>query len=162
MGVLVVHGTFSATACELCIATAGGTNMKKTLLTGVAVLFLATGAAHAEQSLLPSGFLGDWCMSKNSDGDIAHRKEVVGPCKKTLSIGGKGFRNNGDYCKYDDAVRNMVHTQLIHYMCKNGKSGVVQITIDRTGKTGLETLYIDYMNEDYWKKETMCLRESVC
>src|SRR6516165_8378080 len=37
--------------------------MKKTLLTGIAALFLATGVAHANQPTvqLPHDFLGHWC-----------------------------------------------------------------------------------------------------
>jgi len=58
----------------------------------------------------------------------------------------------------DDALRTMVHTQLIRYRCKSGKSGFVEIVIDRTGNTGLETLYIDNKNEDYWKEEECALR----
>jgi hypothetical protein len=34
--------------------------MKKLLLSGIAALFLATGAAHADT--LPKEMLGNWCM----------------------------------------------------------------------------------------------------
>src|SRR5262245_65104510 len=102
--------------------------MKKTLLTSIAALFLATGIAHGKsEPLLPPGFLGDWCMGEDANGHIAHRKEVVGPCKKTLSIRGWSFRKNGDYCKMNDALRTMVHTQLIRYKCKNGNTEFVEI-----------------------------------
>jgi len=39
--------------------------MKKALLTGIAALLLATGAAHATVQL-PEAMLGDWCSSDKS------------------------------------------------------------------------------------------------
>jgi hypothetical protein len=141
-------------------------NMKKLFLTGIAVLSLATGTAHAKpESMLPPGFLGDWCITKDANGDIAHRKEIVGPCRKaTLSIRRVRLRKDGKNCNLIDALRTMVHTQLIRYECKRGKSEFMQVVWDRTGNTGLEieTLFIDYMNEDYWKEQEKCLRKAVC
>jgi len=40
--------------------------MKKTLLAGVAALFLATGAAHATVPL-PEAMLGNWCWIEGGD-----------------------------------------------------------------------------------------------
>ena len=136
--------------------------MKTSIFIFIAALFLATGTEHAKsEPLLPpgSGFLGDWCMGEDANGHIeAHRKEVVGPCKKTLSIRGWSFRKNGDYCKMNDALRTMVHTQLIRYKCKNGNTKFVEIVWDRTGNTGLETLYIDDRDKDYWNDMARAFR----
>jgi hypothetical protein len=38
--------------------------MKKTLLAGIAALFLATGTAHAAEKKLPKEFWGKWCAEK--------------------------------------------------------------------------------------------------
>ena len=40
--------------------------MTKTLLTGIAALFLATGAAHATERL-PEAMLGNWCWIEGGD-----------------------------------------------------------------------------------------------
>ena len=124
--------------------------MKKPLLAGCALLLLATGAAHADVYDIPPGFMGDWCVS--GDPAVAHRKEIVGPCKKTLRIRAQSFRNEGDECIFKKMMRTILHTQLIRYKCKSGKNGSVSITIDSIGKTNLETLYIDSANDSDWKE----------
>jgi hypothetical protein len=43
--------------------------MKKALLTGVAVLFLATGTAHADEKRLPKEFWGKWCVDATAAGE---------------------------------------------------------------------------------------------
>jgi hypothetical protein len=42
--------------------------MKKALLIGIAVLFLATGTAHAADMSLPKEFLGNWCVDGRPGG----------------------------------------------------------------------------------------------
>src|SRR6516165_8339391 len=47
--------------------------MKKTLLTGFAALFLATGAAHAANQLKAPEILGQWCASYDAgNGFVVH------------------------------------------------------------------------------------------
>src|SRR5712692_1170939 len=37
------------------------------LLAGVAALMCAASLAHATESMLPTGFLGDWCVTKSDE-----------------------------------------------------------------------------------------------
>jgi len=41
----------------------------KRLLTGIAVLFMATGAAHTQSVVLPEAMLGSWCFILGSNAD---------------------------------------------------------------------------------------------
>jgi hypothetical protein len=43
--------------------------MKRLFLTGIAVLFLATGAAHAAERKLPKEFWGKWCADATAAGE---------------------------------------------------------------------------------------------
>jgi hypothetical protein len=125
--------------------------------------------AHATESMLPPGFLGDWCVTRSDERNtpppwsyIAYRAEVVGPCKKnSLRIRGTTIRQGRDDCKIVDNLRTMLHTQLIRYTCRNGKKGFVQIVSEgghRT-ETGLDMLFIDYaVNEAYWNEQEKELR----
>jgi hypothetical protein len=141
----------------------------RALLIGIAALFLATGsAAHATESMLPPGFLGDWCVTKSDERNtpppwnyIAYRKKVVGQCKNVLTIRKTSLRQGKDNCKMDDNLRTMVHTQLIRYTCRNGKKGFVQIVAEDASRsgTGLDMLYIDYaVDEAYWNEQWKELR----
>src|SRR5262249_31362434 len=134
-------------------AASGGLAMTK-LLIALATAVALVGPAHATESMLPSGFLGDWCVTKSDEKTtlppwnyVAYRAEVVGPCKKnSLKIGGATIRQGKDDCRIVDNLRTMLHTQLIRYTCRNGKKGFVQIVCElayRTG-TGLDMLHIDY------------------
>jgi hypothetical protein len=125
--------------------------------------------AHAAESMLPSGFLGDWCVTESDArttlppwNHVAYRAEVVGPCKKNaLKITGTRIRQGKDDCKMDDNLRTMLHTQLIRYTCRNGKKGFVQIVCELGHRTqsGLDMLYIDYaVDEAYWNKQAAELR----
>ena len=145
--------------------------MKKLL----AALFLAAAAISpalaedADESMLPSGFLGDWCVTASDAkttlppwNHIAYRAEVVGPCRgKSLKIGDTSIRLDKDDCKMDDNLRTMLHTQLIRYTCKNGKKGFVQIVCELGYRTqsGMDMLYIDYaVDEGYWNEQEKELR----
>jgi hypothetical protein len=132
----------------------------------VAMLMMAAAMmspAHAAESLLPPFFLGDWCVTNSDERNtpppwsfIAYRKKVVGPCKITLSIGNRSLGQGKDDCKMDEAIRTMLHTQLIRYTCKNGKKGFVQIVAEpaRRSENGLDMLYIDYdIDEVYWNEQ---------
>src|SRR5262249_17676202 len=124
--------------------------------------------AHATESMLPSGFLGDWCVTESDTkttlppwNHIAYRAEVVGPCKNVLRIGKTRIRQGKDDCKMDDNLRTMVHTQLIRYSCRNGKKGFVQIVAENASRsgTGLDMLFIDYaVEEAYWNEQSKELR----
>jgi hypothetical protein len=128
--------------------------MMHALATVLVLLAVAPAAAHAETSWLPEGFLGNWCVAKREDGLLAHRREVVGPCRGSfLNVRGHSFVWDKDRCRIDEALRTMVHTQLIRYTCKGGKKGVVQLIKERPAETetGLETMYIDAATEAEWK-----------
>jgi hypothetical protein len=58
----------------------------------------------------------------------------------------------------NDAIRTMVHTQLIRYRCKSGGYRFVTLIKDTTGNTGLETLYIVPATKDEWEKGKCELR----
>jgi len=138
------------------------------LATMVALVGPAAATAHATESMLPPGFLGDWCVTKSDERNtpppwsyIAYRAEVVGPCKNALRIGGASIRQGKDDCKIDDNLRTMLHTQLIRYTCRNGKKGFVQIVAEDASRsgTGLDMLYIDYAaDEAYWNERSRELR----
>jgi hypothetical protein len=125
--------------------------------------------SHATESMLPTGFLGNWCVIRSDEKTtlppwnyIAYRAEVVGPCKKNvLRIGKTTIRQGKDNCRMDDNLRTMLHTQLIRYTCKNGKRGFVQIVAEdapRSG-TGLDMLYIDYaVDQAYWDAQSRGIR----
>jgi hypothetical protein len=133
------------------------------MLGAVVALVIATMPAHATESMLPTGFLGDWCITKSDERNtpppwsyIAYRKKIVGPCKNVLTIKKTSIRQGKDDCKMDDNLRTMVHTQLIRYTCRNGKKGFVQIVAEDAARsgTGLDMLYIDYaVDEAYWNEQ---------
>jgi hypothetical protein len=139
-----------------------------------AALLLAAGIAalgspaHATESMLPTGFLGDWCVTKSDERNtpppwnyIAYRKKVVGPCKNVLTIRKTTIRQGENNCKMDDHLRTMLRTQLIRYTCRNGKKGFVQIVAEDAGRsgTGLDMLYIDYaVDQAYWDEQEKELR----
>src|SRR6516162_3912224 len=144
---------------------------KKGLISTFFVLGSVFGCAQAHaatESMLPTGFLGDWCVIKSDEKNtpppwnyIAYRTKVVGPCKNVLRIRGTGLRQGKDDCKIDDNLRTMLHTQLIRYTCRNGKKGFVQIVAEDASRsgTGLDMLYIDYaVDEAYWNKQSRELR----
>ena len=94
----------------------------------VSAAMCAASLAHATESMLPTGFLGDWCVTKSDERNapppwnyIAYRKEVVGPCKNILTIRKTSLRQGKDNCKMDDNLRTMLHTQLIRYTAGMGK-----------------------------------------
>jgi hypothetical protein len=65
--------------------------MKKLLLTSVAVLFLATGTAHARNApAIAIDFVGDWCLADvREDGTLNYRlPSWMGsePCDRIISI----------------------------------------------------------------------------
>src|SRR5262249_42085086 len=64
--------------------------MKKLLLTGIAALLLATGAAHAQPSKLPNEMMGEWCWDKfvDDDDDVSHywREEDAPSCDDVLVL----------------------------------------------------------------------------
>jgi hypothetical protein len=68
--------------------------MKKTLLAGIAALFLATGAATAE---VPTQYRGLWCWSKNTNAQ--HRCRKSGVDESSRSIG-------RDYIEVTEANEN--------------------------------------------------------
>jgi hypothetical protein len=131
------------------------------MLGAVVALVIATSMpAHATESMLPPGFLGNWCVTKSDDPPpwsyTAYRKKMVGPCKNVLTIRNTSIRQGKDDCKMDDNLRTMVHTQLIRYTCKGGKKGFVQIVAEDAARsgTGLDMLYIDYaVDEAYWNEQ---------
>jgi hypothetical protein len=141
--------------------------VKKLLIT-LATTVALVGPAAATESMLPPGFLGDWCVTQSDERNtpppwsyIAYRTEVVGPCKNALRIGKTRIRQGKDDCKIDDNLRTMVHTQLIRYTCRNGKKGFVQIVAEDASRsgTGLDVLYIDYaVDEAYWNEQSRELR----
>jgi hypothetical protein len=70
--------------------------MRKLLLSSVAALFLATGAAHA--LTFGPGYRSDWCIIQDTDENgKAIRKK--GPCKNALLIRGVRFYKEGYECK---------------------------------------------------------------
>jgi hypothetical protein len=82
-----------------------GLIMKKLLLTSIAALFLATGAAHAaETTKLPDAILGAWCGSwgwQFPDDDTAHlwRTDDVHDC---ANRGGIDIHPNSyDYVRFE-------------------------------------------------------------
>jgi len=138
------------------------------MLLSIASTVALVAPAAATESMLPPGFLGNWCVTKSDEKTtlppwnyIAYRAEAVGPCKNVLKITGTRIRQGKDNCRMDDNLRTMLHTQLIRYTCRNGKKGFVQIVAEsasRTG-TGLDMLYIDYaVNEAYWNEQEKELR----
>jgi hypothetical protein len=144
---------------------------KKGLISTFFVLGSVFGCAQAHvatESMLPTGFLGDWCVTKSDERNtpppwsyIAYRTQVVGPCKNVLRTRGTGLRQGKDDCKIDDNLRTMLHTQLIRYTCKNGKKGFVQMVAEDASRseTGLDMLYIDYaVDEAYWNEQSKELR----
>jgi len=143
------------------------TKLLITLATTVALVPLVA-TAHATESMLPPGFLRDWCVTKSDERNtpppwsyIAYRAEVVGPCKNVLRVGGTRIHQGKDDCKIDDNLRTMLHTQLIRYTCRNGKKGFVQIVAEAAyrSETGLDMLYIDYaVDEAYWNEQEKELR----
>src|SRR5436190_20840808 len=100
--------------------------MKKFLTTLLLVAAVSANAAQAEtESMLPSGFLGGWCVVQSDTkttlppwNHVAYRAEVVGPCKNVLQIGETTIRQGEDDCQMDDNLRTMLHTQLIRYTCR--------------------------------------------
>jgi hypothetical protein len=68
--------------------------MKKLLLTGIAVLFLATGAAHAHDAQLPDGMFGTWCEMHDAALDRAlPNNEFYSKCENgNLFIFDKGYK----------------------------------------------------------------------
>jgi hypothetical protein len=103
----------------------------KLLLTGVAVLLLATGTAHAND-LLPESVLGRWCH----DGNISNESKEVYFRRGTepnwccrndftdgITIDQEGYSddspidNPGD-CLFDKIERRGRDTYLIHTRCK--------------------------------------------
>ena len=140
--------------------------MKK-LLAALLLAAAAISPALAEgESMLPSGFKGDWCVTKEgtiaSRDRLAYRAEDVGPCKgEFLGIGNTSIRVNKDECAIVDNLRTMLRTQLVRYTCRNGKKGFMEITFDGAvhSRHGLDSLYIDYaVDEDYWNDEEKALR----
>jgi hypothetical protein len=137
-------------------------------LTALAATVALVAPAHATDSMLPPGFLGDWCVTKSDERTtlppwsyVAYRAEVVGPCKNVLRVRGTRIRQGKDDCKIDDNLRTMLHTQLIRYTCRNGKRGFVQIVAEAAYRTetGLNMLYIDYaVDEAYWNEQEKELR----
>jgi len=143
--------------------------MKKLLIALATTVALARPAAAETESMLPSGFLGDWCVTESDAkttlppwNHIAYRASVVGPCKgNSLKIGDASIRLGKDDCRIDDNLRTMLHTQLIRYTCRNGKKGFVQIVAENASRsgTGLDMLYIDYaVDEAYWNEQSRELR----
>jgi len=138
------------------------------IVTTVALVGPVAATARATESMLPTGFLGDWCVTRSDERNtpppwsyIAYRTKVVGPCKNVLRIRGTGLRQGKDDCKIDDNLRTMLHTQLIRYTCRNGKKGFVQIVAEDASRseTGLDMLYIDYaVDEAYWNEQSKELR----
>jgi hypothetical protein len=131
-------------------------------------LVLSASATYATEGMLPSGYLGDWCVMNSDEkttsppwNHIAYRKKIVGPCQNVLAIGKTSIRQGKDNCKIDDNLRTMVRTQLIRYTCKNGTKGFVQIVIENASRseTGLDMLYIDYaVDQSYWDEQEKALR----
>ena len=90
--------------------------MKKTFLTGVAVLFLATGTAHADE--LPDKFIGEWCYA---DGDVWEGAiHDHGPCTEKDKFG-EEYTVQKDYADgvnvryvFDKITQTATDTYIIH------------------------------------------------
>jgi hypothetical protein len=63
-----------------------GRKMKKTFLTSIAALFLATGAAHATDKL-PDTITGKWCFFENKENQLVYSRVLTpgnGGCEMAI------------------------------------------------------------------------------
>src|SRR5262249_29484894 len=142
--------------------------MMKKFLIALATTVALVGPARATESMLPPGFLGDWCVTRSDERNtpppwsyIAYRAKVVGPCKNVLKIRGASIRQGKDDCKIDDNLRTMVTHNSFATLAGTGKKGFVQIVAEDASRsgTGLDMLYIDYaVDEAYWNEQSKELR----
>jgi len=75
--------------------------MKRLLLSGIAALFLATGAVHAAE--LPEAMLGGWCGAGayDNDGIGRWRRAVNNDAEECANKGGMQVRKDGwDYSRF--------------------------------------------------------------
>ena len=107
--------------------------MKKLFLTGIAALFLATGAAHATDQL-PEHILGRWCNSYASTKSQEvyfrpnHRDRESCCCSDMtdgITISQDGYDDDSPVddapsCLFDNIKRKDRDTYLIHAHCKEG------------------------------------------
>jgi hypothetical protein len=94
--------------------------MKKTLLAGIAALFLATGAAHARSELSKTQswklILGTWCVGDHPSDSRAYvgiAKDQCGENEETLIIGENGYRwerEEGLSCRYSSGKARFDNT----------------------------------------------------
>jgi len=113
--------------------------MTKLLLSGVAVLFLATGTAHANDQL-PEHILGRWCsgpfVSTRSQ-KVYFRPYLKEDGRKTCSdmtdgimIDQEGYEDEGPWddapkCSFDNIKREDRDTCFVHVHCTASEQGEI-------------------------------------
>jgi|SRR6516162_6808838 hypothetical protein len=104
----------------------------RTLITGIAALLLATGAAHATDQL-PEYMLGRWCYGNDvsTEAQIVYfRPDIRTPDSRTCSdltdgiiIDQEGYDDesvaeDASTCSFDKIERKEENTYLVHVHCK--------------------------------------------
>jgi len=91
---------------------------KKALLTSIAALFLATGAAHADS--LPNAFVGSWCLDITDNGTkvlVYNRRTLRDKCEDGLNIAANSYATNEFLCIIKKAKRINQNAYLIDAHC---------------------------------------------
>jgi hypothetical protein len=144
--------------------------MPRTILTGIAVLFLVTGIVHAEEIAgeggLPEGYGGKWCLVAERH-DWANERTYdlwkKGPCVDQIITTVNSIRKKGHKCKFDRTEKAMLYLHYVHYVCDNGKSGSAAYEIDRDKKDETKAiLYIWRIKEEEWKETAACVYMQEC
>jgi hypothetical protein len=106
--------------------------MKKTLLTGVVTLFLATGTAHATDKL-PDTITGTWCYSEkdNPNPELGgptvytdHNRKICLRALDQIGIREDGIDEHESVCTFEKIMRISANAFLIHDQCKDGNGEI--------------------------------------
>jgi hypothetical protein len=111
--------------------------MKKLLLSGIAVLFLATGAAHADWNTrfplprvpLPQEMIGTWCMDEEADVQTSRktgewhtsyytRRNDCLEHETTLVVRSDGWDEVWDNCPFTKITKEANGVYLIYSRCE--------------------------------------------
>jgi len=122
-----------------------GGEMKKLLLTNIAALFLATGAAHAKwkpkpsSTTLPAEMQGSWCRDKDKNKWATfHRNDPTGilcPDRRGWTIWSNGWRNNGgkDTCTFTEVDKLDRYVYYVRGMCKAKRNATLPMDMPNEG-----------------------------
>jgi hypothetical protein len=114
--------------------------MKKTLLIGIAALFLATGAAHAKwkpkppSTFLPAEMQGNWCRDNDRNRwDTFHRKGCSNKDLWVIWSNGWTSRGGRDTCTFNEIDKLDRYIYYVRGICKSNTPSNMTSNIPNEG-----------------------------